>query len=121
MRPARKRHRALRRASPMRVRLAGALLVCAIAGAAFAARPTLQEDDDLKDATLGDAISLQPGATFNEQLFRWQCCVYALPVNVPARYLVDPADRGVSIDARTGVLSVDAQAYGGTVVRVYAI
>jgi hypothetical protein len=105
----------------MRARLVLVLLVWAVAGAAFAARPTLQEDDHLKEATLGEAISLQPGATFTEHLFRWQCCVYTLPVNVAARYLVDPADRGVSIDPMTGVLNVDANTPAWTVVRVYAI
>jgi hypothetical protein len=81
----------------------------------------VEQEVPLQDVTLGDDIGLQPGATYTEELFRWQCCVYAVAAPVPARFLVDPDNRGVSIHPATGVVTVDAHTAPGTVVRVYAI
>jgi hypothetical protein len=96
------------------------LFVLLVTVASFAAVPG-DDDRALFDVTLGGNVDLRPGDVYRESLFVWQCCVYPVATPVPARYVVDPPNAGVSVDARTGVVTVDPNAYAGVSVRVYAI
>lgn len=97
------------------------LLGLLVAVASFAATPSGDDEKAIFAVTLGSNLSLHPGDVYQESLFQWVCCVYPVATPLPARFLVDPPDAGVSIDAQSGVVTVARDAYPGARVRVYAI
>ena len=66
-------------------------------------------------------MGLLPGSEYREELVRWTCCVYQIPVAVTARYYVDPTEKGVSVDPADGTVKVTSDTWPGTKVRLYAV
>jgi hypothetical protein len=68
---------------------------------------------------MGDSLQLQPGETWELSPGVVECCYVFEPVDACATWSVSPSD-GASIDAETGVFTVDPTTPSGTVFTVTA-
>ena len=79
-------------------------------------------DDDTLDRlrlSMGPTVEMQPGGTREFSLGVVECCYIFEPVDACATWSVEPSD-GASIDAQTGVFTVEDAVPGGEVYTVTA-